>query len=256
MTKKLLLFQATLGFEILFCLFANKIEAVPVGNPASPAILQEGIFLSDAGWTQPRLGFLEDFTLNHPLAGDSLHAVSAEGFSAAGALIWSLFERLDLSLLLGSGNYYFQMVQGDEALTAQVNGGLIWYGEARLVLLEVEDTTFSAFGEAGGWNWMRGPFYIDSHPVANRAALKMRFWEVGVTLSQQVGLFSPYGGVVVMQSRWKMSETNTGIYYFHQKYPVGPLLGCTISKSSKILLNLEWRGWIENAFTLSGELRF
>jgi hypothetical protein len=33
-------------------------------------------------------------------------------------------------------------------------------------------------------------------------------------------------------------------------------LGCTFSTASQIALNIEWRGEIENAFTVSGEIRF
>lgn len=167
-----------------------------------------------------------------------------------------MFERLDLSLLLGSGQNTFQMMQGMKAISAQVSGGLIWYGEGKLILIEVQDTTLSVFGEAGGWDWMTGPFYQNDVPLASKGQLKMRFWEVGAALSQQIGLFSPYMGVVIMHSRWTMEQPFLGTFYFHQKYPVGPFLGCTLSRASKILLNIEWRGWIENALTLSGEIRF
>lgn len=239
-----------------YFLFALKALAAPIGNPASSAILQEGLLISDTVWTQPRVGFFEDFTLNHRLVGSSLKNVSLEGTSIVGSLVWSMFERLDIALLLGSGQNTFRMMQGTKALETRVSGGLIWYGEGKLILLEVQDTTFSAFGEAGGWDWMTGPFYADDRPVASNAHLKMRFWETGVALSQQIGFFSPYLGVVVMHSRWKMDHTSLGILRFHQKYPVGPFLGCTLSKGVKILLNIEWRGWVENALALSGEVRF
>lgn len=231
-------------------------HAAPIGNSCSPAILQEGLLIPDTVWTQPRVGFFEDWTIQHQLAGISLKNVSFEGTSSVGSLVWSMFERLDIALFFGSGQNTFRMMQGSTALEAQASGGLIWYGEGKLILLEVQDTTFSAFAEAGGWDWMTGPFYTDGRPTASQAHLSMRFWEMGVALSQQIGLFSPYGGVAVMHSRWKMDHTSVGTFWFHQKYPVGPFLGCTLSKGSKILLNIEWRGWIENALTLSGEVRF
>jgi hypothetical protein len=124
-----------------------------------------------------------------------------------------------------------------------------------LILLEVRDTILSIFGEAGGWNWMKGPAYVDEQPQPHDAHLKMRFWQAGVALTQQIGFFSPYLGVAILKSRWKLTEYSE-VFRFYQKYSAGPFLGCTFTAGSKIALNLEWRAQIENAWTISGEIRF
>ena len=169
-----------------------------------------------------------------------------------GSLSWSIRERFDLSLILGSGENYFRLYKNNHFIELRPNDGLIWYGEGKLILLEVKDTILSIFGEAGGWDWMKGTSSIDARPQ-HHVDLKMRFWQAGVSLTQQIGFFSPYIGVAVLRSRWKITPQ---VLRLHQKYTAGPFLGCSLSNASKLSLNIEWRAMFENAFTVSGELRF
>jgi hypothetical protein len=239
---------------IFFFLFATSLFGAPVGNPASPVLLQQGLFIPDTIWCQPRASFFEDFTLPQ-LACSSAQNVSIRSVGSLGAVTWSIRERFDLSLLLGSGENYFRIYQGARLLEFRPSGGLIWYGEGKLILLEIKDTVLSLFGEAGGWSWMSGPAYIDAQPQPEHGHLQMRFWQTGVACTQQIGFFSPYLGIAVLRSRWKLTEASS-VFRFHQKYTAGPFLGCTFSTASQIALNIEWRGEIENAFTVSGEIRF
>lgn len=232
----------------------------PIGNPASPALLQEGLFIADTVWCQPRASFIEDFLMQKNLTGSRHDShvgnVKINGTSSLGSASWSIRERFDLSFIAGSGTKTLRFSLHGEPYKARYQGGLIWYGEAKLILIEMKDTTLSGYGEAGGWDWASGPLQVDGNVVSRHSDLLMRFWTVGATLSQKIGMIIPYGGVAIMRSRWKLDETETGGFYFHQKYPIGPLFGCSVSNASKFLLNIEWRGWIENAVSLSGEVRF
>jgi hypothetical protein len=245
-------------FPFLFAVGA--LQAAPIGNPASPALLQEGLFIADTVWCQPRASFIEDFLMQKKLSGSRHYAhvgnVKIKGTSSLGCASWSIRERFDLSFIAGSGSQTLRFSLDDQQYKARFQGGLIWYGEVKLIVIEVKDTTLSGYGEAGGWDWMSGPFQIEGEVVSRHSDLLMRFWTVGATLSQKIGIFNPYAGVAVMRSRWKFDETHSGGFLFHQKYPVGPLVGCSISNTSKFLLNVEWRGWIENAVSVSGEVRF
>jgi hypothetical protein len=229
-------------------LLSTSLCAAPIGNPASPTLIQEGVFIADTFWCQPRISFLENFTLDQQLC----YSVPATSISSLGVITWSIRERLDLSIILGSGEQYFRIYKNNHFLEFRLNDGLIWYGESKLILLEIKDTILSVFGEAGGSNWMKGPAYIDERPQ-KEAHLKMRFWQAGVALTQQVGHFCPYIGIVILRSRWKITPH---VLRLHQKHTAGPFLGCTIGNTSKFALNIEWRGMVENAYTVSGEIRF
>lgn len=198
---------------LLFLAISASNWAAPIGNPASPTILEQGFFIPDTVWCQPRVSYLFDYTQvkfkNH---------THRSSISQLGALTWSIRERFDVSCILGGGRDF------------------IWYGEGKLILLEIKDTIFSIFGEAGGQD--------GSH-------LKMRFWEAGAAFTQRLGSFSPYLGIAAQQSRWKINHVHPD-----QKHSLGPFLGCTVSNCKKISANIEWRGIIENSLTASAEVRF
>jgi hypothetical protein len=246
--KTLVLQLALLGSLPLF--------AAPIGNPASPTLIQQGVFIDDTVWCQPRASFLENFTLAQQLFSSSAQNTLMRSTAMLGAVTWSIRERFDLSLVLGTGQNYFRLYKDSQLLEFRSSGGLVWYGEGKLILLEVKDTMLSIFGAAGGWDWMEGPAYRDAVPQMHNTHLKMRFWQAGVALTQQIGTFAPYFGVGVLRSRWKLTETSSQVFRLSQKYTAGPFLGCTFSAASQIALNIEWRGQIENAWTVSGEVRF
>jgi hypothetical protein len=246
--------------KLCVLLAALPLFGAPIGNPTSPALLQEGLFIPDTVWCQPRASFAEDFLTSQQLCGSrhliGVNNIQIHGYSSLGALTWSIAERFDLSVILGSCEQKMDLSIAQRDYKARYSGGLVWYGEAKLVLVEMKDTSICAYGEAGGWSWMNGTF-ADSQEILSRSAqLLMRFWSVGATLSQKFRFLCPYAGVIVMRSRWKMDQTGIGGLYLHQRFPVGPVIGLSLSNASKILLNAEWRGWVENAFTVSSEVRF
>lgn len=246
------------SFLILLTPFAF---GAPIGNPASPSILQDGLCISDTFWCQPRVTFLGDFTSQRLFICTKGPASVQKIFSSAaaqlGMVTWSIRERFDCSLVLGSGQNRFCLYQGNHRVEFKPSGGLIWYGEAKLIILEILDTVLGGFAEAGGWDWMKGPLYENERPLNRRSHLQMRFWEFGMALTQRIGFFFPYGGAAVAKSRWKVTSFFfPEPYRLEQKYTIGPFIGCSLSPTSKISLNAEWRGWIENAWTISCEARF
>jgi hypothetical protein len=245
---------------ILLSLFSTSLFAAPVGNPASPSILQKGLFISDTRWCQPRASFAQDFTSQQLLTGSEsknfVQKASLKGRSQLGTATWSIQERFDLSMTLGTSSNQFRFFELDQIREFQASSGLVWFGSAKLALIELKETSFSLFGQAGGWDWMKGPYSIQKRPVIGEAALHLRFWQVGAAFSQRIGHFSPYMGIVVFESVWKVTMKNEEIYRFSQTYDTGPIVGCTLSSASAFSLNVEWRGWFENAFNVSGEIRF
>jgi hypothetical protein len=212
--------------------------AAPIGNPAAPALLEEGVFIPDTSWCEPKVSYLQDFTFNCKL---SPHSAKCDSIAELGAITYSMFECLDLSLILGSGSNHLRV---NDEIEFRTNGGLIWYGEGKLVLMEMKNTAIGLFGEGGGYNWMKGA----------SSDLKMRFWSAGASITQRIGWFAPYLGVAVLHSRWKITRAEE-TYRFLQQKPTGLFLGFTLG-NSKVGANAEWRVLMENALTLSLEMRF
>ena len=240
-----------------FFLFIFSVHAMPIGNPASPAILQEGFFVPDTAWSQPRLGYTEDFVHSCNLKSQTAQVKNGwlKSRSELVAITWSILERLNLSVILGTGKNTFHFQFQSNPIHGQVSGGLSWAAEGKLILLEVKDTTLSLFGLGGGYNWMTGKITID-HQIHPQTCSSMKFWQAGASLTQKLGIFFPYIGIVFFQAKWSLSPQNETTFYFEEKHSLGPFLGCSLSSGSQFLLNLEWRVWIENGGSISAEIRF
>lgn len=163
-----------------------------------------------------------------------------------------MWERFDLSVVLGTASSRLKFSDID----FKPSGGLVWYGEGRLILIELKDTSFCLFGEAGGWDWMNGSYSVNTMSTGVQADLMMRFWEAGAAFTQKIGFFTPYIGVAVSQSKWKISRAQTTLFRLSEAYSTGPFLGFSLAIASKIAINLEWRGVFENSLAASSEIRF
>lgn len=202
------------------------------------------------------MAFAEDWTFQQELVGKDAGRPSVHGFSQIFSVSWSILERADITASLGSGQNHYQWLIDSGAMEGKCSGGLVWYGQGKIILLEMFDTGVNLFGQAGGSNWMDGPASLNGAPLRKNASMKMRFWEVGGALSQKIGSFIPYAGAFICRSVWKFETHPFHTNYFHQQNPIGAVLGCSLSRGKSISLNLEWRGWNENSATLSGEIRW
>ena len=224
--------------------------------------MQEGFFIPDKCWSNPQCGFVGDYLIHKRMrpcrSGQSLglHKASIEGSSAVGSIAWSIRERFNLQVELGSGSFDWRWKQIGSSVIGQAKGGLRWGGDAKLVILEVKDTIIAVDAKAGGWDWM------DGHATSNGTALQgdsrslLRYWQIGGAFTQRISLFSPYLGVSVNRTRFKVSHLPTGSGWMHARHVVGPFGGCSISNGSRFLLNVEWRGWFEEGISVSGQIRF
>ncbi len=233
-------------------LACTSLAAAPIGNPSSPSVLQQGFVIPDTSWCQPKISFTEDVMFNKRLAKDSVQAGCVDSHSQLGSATWSMWERFDVSIVLGTASSHLNAFNVD----FKPSGGLIWYGEGKLILIEMKETSFCLFGEAGGWDWMNGPYSISDESAGQQANLKMRFWEAGAAFTQKIGFFTPYVGVAVSESRWQVSSPQASLFNLFEAYATGPFLGCSLSLASKVAVNVEWRGVFEHSFAASGELKF
>lgn len=250
-----------MAYAIAF-LFTSSLAAVPIGNPALPSLLQEGFFIPDECWSNPQCGICGDFLLQKKMrscrASQSLglHKGEIWGTSEVGAIAWSIRERFNFQIELGSGRFYWRWKQTGRNVEGQTNGGLLWSGNAKLVILEVKDTVLAADARAGGWDWMDGPANSNGSALDGKASSILRYWQIGAALTQRISLFSPYLGCAVNRTRFKVSKLSTGTGWMHARHVVGPFGGCSISNGAKFLFNLEWRGWFEEGISLSAQVRF
>jgi hypothetical protein len=239
---------------LLFAL-AVQIYAVPVGNPSTPALLEEGFFISDRSWSNPQMAYQGDFLFQKRLRtsaiGGQVTKAEIEGRSQIGEISWSIRERFLLQLELGSGQFTWRWQQSGNAISGRSQDGLIWNGDAKCVIFEAKDTSFSIDLHAGGWDWMRGAVTVNGLVEQTNIQSQFRYWQVAVGMVQKVGILVPYGGVAINTSHFSMYSNG-----FQNWYKTGPFVGCTLTNGSRFFLNVEWRGWFENGVSVSGQIRF
>lgn len=261
-------------------LLALRLFGAPVGNPSIPFLLDEGFFIPDTSWSNPGLGVIGDFLFHKKLSSGSkpliterwkfwkkeqdegpsfktsLRSACVSGNSQLASFTWSIRERFNLQIRLGSGRYDLFWREKSYSFLGKVNGGLIWSGDAKFMLFSVKNTLFSFDFQGGGFDWMRGPFTVDERFTSKNSLAKTRYWQIGGSIAQKISYFSPYIGFLVQKMRMKVSSLPTKAARFKDKNPVGPFGGFSISTGEKFLLNFEWRGWFEEGLALSADVRF
>jgi len=234
----------------------------PIGNPSLPTLLEEGLFISDKSWANPQASFQADVLIQKRLdssesvGGFSIQSASLKGVSEIGILTWNIRERFNLALQLGSGQFDWSWKQNGSKMSGTSNGGLIWGGDARLLIFEIKNTAFSIDGQAGGWDWMDGSASLDKVTLSKAPQTSFRYWQIAAGFSQKISFFSPYIGYAVNDTEFSVTQLSTGDEKFHESYRSGPFIGFSLCNGSYFLFNAEYRGLFEDGTAFSFQLRF
>lgn len=246
----------------LLLLFCVGLFGAPVGNPTLPALLEEGFLIPDTHWSNPQFGFSFDYLIQkkirccHSSKSLGLRKGFISGASEIGTLVWSIRERFNIQLELGSGQYSWGWQQKGRNVLGRSSGGVLWGGDAKLIILGIKDTTFAIDAQAGGWDWMNGSSTSNGFASGDHVNSLLRYWQLGAALTQKIQFFAPYLGFAVNRTRLKVWHLPTGTGRFHARHQIGPFGGCSISSGNRFLANIEWRGWFEEGLSFSAQIRF
>jgi hypothetical protein len=247
---------------IFLLLAAKTLHAAPTDNPLLPYLLEQGFCIEDSSWTSPQCAFSFDYLIEkklrncHSSSALEIHKASIRGLSEIGIFIWNIKERLNIQLSVGSGQFSWEYLQQNTWVKGFARNGVLWSSDIKWAVFNIRETFFSLDAQAGGWDWMDGSSTVDSVPSASNAESLLRYWQVGGAITQRVSIFSPYLGCAVNRTRMKIWNLPTGTGRMHAKHEVGPFGGCSISTGNRFLLNLEWRGWFEEGFSMAMHIRF
>lgn len=170
---------------------------------------------------------------------------------------WNVKERFDLHILAGPVSSIDLSWQQDGArYVAAGDRGLFWGGSSKLVLLEMQDTTFGVDFHGGGIQWVEGPLLRNGTPENDSFTSRMYFWQLAAGFSQNLGALRPYIGAATSHLVYVLKKSASRHLRFHDLLAAGAFEGCTLSFGSRIFLNIEARQFFESGVSLSGELRF
>lgn len=275
--KKMVTLIASLGLSA-------AIYALPVLNPAEPALLTSGAFFCDDGdcWGL-KFGYRGDFVFNRNLRDSSAERIRQfSQFANEGVLTLNLWNRLDIYGFVGSVNNYYENVQYNQAIptptlvyiTAASRARTIWGVGAKAVLWEAcfgnsgttyvgLDVQYEGYGAAP---YDRATIQ-GANAATNGVGYKYREWQIALGIAHRVKNLVPYWAI-----KWSNVRGDVGVnniigsgsttsqvplhdFKIHRK-PVGMAFGVTLVDVGRMDVTGEARLVDEKALSVAANIRF
>ncbi|MBN1915146.1 MAG: hypothetical protein JW769_04590 [Parachlamydiales bacterium] len=258
-------FSFLISLVVSFC-----IEALPVGNPATPKLVDKGFFMSPGCWIQGRVGYegnyLSDARLENKTTSHKIYNV--ERFDNTALLSLSIERRFDLFALLGASRFNAKwQAQFPEGLTYFETGtqqGFLWEAGGKGIFYEWGNLSLSLGGRYAAtiadcdWLTQNG----QPQEVSPKEKWRDRTWQVDLAFSYKVDLFIPYLGMTYLssQSRLKgdmpIADEGDVVLHMKTKNRYGMVVGCALSTGKICSINLEARLFNEEGVSVSGFIQF
>lgn len=258
--KILLAFAAILG-----------IHAAPIGNTASPDLIEKGIFSSSDYRVDIRAGYEGDFVTDGRMNQFEQGTGRVDCYQQntnSGTFTLNFVDRLDIYGVFGSSDTKaeWRISTGDEIhrLEMKTQQNFLWAVGARAILYEWCKISLGMGGRYSECDYAPEHFFSDgiAEPVLGTFC-HWRQWQVNLDFSYKIKIFTPYIGVKYSDEKTHLgnftvpiASDGSGSNSFQNRDPVGLYLGCALSNGHYFMVNLEGRLIDEEAVTISAELRF
>jgi hypothetical protein len=247
---------------IFFLFTATLLQAVPVGNPAEPALIPKGLVFEENPYLNLRLGYISNYVVKSRFKNQQGIEVNTGYFTYLGKVALNFFERADLYVLVGStrGNSKQISTSNNSLVNIEVPSKLMISGGGgiKAILWEYKETTFIGFDG----KYFRYYPSID-HMIVNgtpnsfgQTTLKSWQWEFSLALAQKFNYFIPYAGVSYLLSRLKPLPANQYIVNASERTNWGLFVGSTLTKGNTVSLNVEAKFFNQNEYGISAEFRY
>lgn len=255
----------------LLLLYGSLLNAAPVGNPASPQLINQGFFIPCDQWFSIRVGYEGDFVSDARLnqkTGGSGRVDNYTQNTNSGTATLSVVDRLDVYGVFGSSRMEadWRFSSGGTINRAQIQSKyrFLWAVGARGILYEWGCAVLGVGGRYSYTTPKPSWMAINGTPVSiTDGKVHWREWQVDLDLAYKIELFTPYVGIKYSNALAKLSGfpeaiANNGSHSLHMRNrsPVGIVVGCTLSTGKYFMFNVEGRLIDEEAATVSGDLRF
>lgn len=246
--------------------------AAPVGDPSAPQLIQDGFFISRDSWIDVRVGYEGDFVSDARMEQQIDSSGRVDGYKQntnAGTLTLNILDRLDLYGVFGSSRTssdwrFTTPTGGISRANMQTMYNFLWGIGARGVLFEWGTTSLGLGGRYASSHYQPAWLTINgANANVNGALMHWKEWQVDLDVSYKIDLFTPYIGLKYSSAHTTLqnfpvaiANNGSGNNHFHNRIPVGIFLGCSLSTGKYFMLNIEGRLVDEEAFTISGDIRF
>jgi hypothetical protein len=245
--------------------------ALYTGNPGSPGIPEEGLFLAKESWLRIKAGYEYDHVQNRKVAVISQRSIQVKKIrtvkllSNFGVFTASINQRLDLYCELGKTGVEISHrlnPQGPE-ITYQSHSHFAWGGGARAIIAYWGDTQL---GLAASYRAV----HPDLHAVLvnqdsfllQKTKMSSSEWQMSLGLYHRFPYFIPYIALQYADFQGKISDLPLELAFhkrnfcFRNQRSFGVVLGFGLTNQCGLQCNFEARFFTENAYTLSAEISF
>ena len=260
-------------FVVLMLLFfSTALFSLPVGNPAFPKIIEEGLIFSSANKFSLRAGYEGNFVLDRKLHSERNYFNKEESFSIylnSALLTFNLLNRLDLFGTYGKGKIesdWLSEITANSFFYSDLKAGNTegWSCGTKIIFFEWGKINFSAGARI---------FYIDPEIITyavdrinynmDNAKLKYKEWQADMGLSYKTPYLVPYICAKYSKAKARLLKENSNTqqleltdFPMKSKNAVGMAIGCTFSNNQFFMVTGEARFFDEEAYSISGELKF
>jgi hypothetical protein len=254
---------------ILLLLYTFPLFGAYVGNPASPGIMNMGLFSGHSPFFKFTSGYLADYTSNKQFTtvSESGKNQTFQDFALHSqmATISAIFvERLEIFGAAGGSKEHakwnksptykdFETILTDFQSTYTFS----WAAGCKVVLIRWWQTYLGADFTFFDVPSSQKSFFkflnrLNLQMDTEKQTFSIKEWQVSLGLSTRIFILTPYGGITYLNSKLNIrSGIDVPPIYYENKDRIGYFYGATLSLTGRFHINFERRVRDEFAYSLA-----
>ncbi|MBI5345974.1 MAG: hypothetical protein HZB76_02375 [Chlamydiae bacterium] len=252
---------------LFFLLFCSVLHGASSGNPADPAILEEGFFIPDTSLVNLRASYELDLISNQRLKltnfwkSQGFNLKNCSALTSLGGVILNFKDRFDLYANVGYDKINILLSYPNNLYKIESKNDLYYRAGGKLILFQMlQDTLFSVDVKYSIFHARGVKLFDNDLPVPSKnTKFKFKEWQISPGLAYETSLLSPFIGLSLKDTRLRLkSPAFSNRSYFKMKYlhKVGLFLGATLSNKRYFALTIEGRFINEQSCNLIADIRF
>lgn len=251
---------------LLFCL-SLSVEALYLGNPAGPGVVDKGLFSSEEALVLFQTGYQFDYVFDRKLKSAGCARARIDQFQFRmnqGVITASLADRVSVYGSVGAMQSFFSHRPSSDGMRREYQTGdnTTWGGGGRIVVYE---SSKLSLGFEGGYQWAQLPLRwdaLDGKSFTTRSSLHYQEWQVGFGVGGQIDFLNPYGAVKYSFVKGKVTDIRSDLqlsctsFQMRNRDHVGLVFGCTFTTGNYFDLTIESRFLDEMALSLVANMSF
>lgn len=257
----------------IFFLLPIALSAAPVGNPAAPQLITEGFISANNNFClSSRVGYEGDFVSDARMKQTENGSGDIDNYTQdtnSGTVTLSILDRADVYGVFGSSRTYadWRFNQPDGAtnrIELETSYRFVWAAGGRFILYEWGN---AILGLGGRYSQSSAPIswitFNGAPESISEASLDWHQWQVNLLFSYKIDLFIPYLGMNYLSEHTKagpfpvpVSGRGSDFLHLKNRSSTGLVIGASLTTGKYFMLNIEGRLINEEAFSISGDIKF